>query len=157
MNRVMLLLFAFAGSACFAPGRLTDEMPEDFPAMGCEDTDTDACVSSSGSGGAGGSTGGQSSATAPAADDCEASQTCLGEDSCVADWDAEAGSRGPYTCRFACVALLDEASWCRDDAACCDASARCTARGYCVLSDSTNSDGASSGSGSTGSGSTGTE
>ena len=152
MRRATIFLLLAAGlSGCFAPvGDLSDEMPEDLPAGSCEDTDTDACASSSGTSGAGASSGGSSSTTAPVVDDCEATGSCLGGDACVAEWDAQAESRGPFVCRFACVPLLDEASWCLDDAACCDASAQCTARGYCIVPESADDESGSSTGGSTG-------
>lgn len=121
-------------------------MPEDLPAGSCEDTDTDACASSSGTSDVGSSTGAGSSTTEAAVDGCEGTEACLGEDACVADWDAGAESRGPFACRFACVPLVDEAAWCSDDDACCEASAVCTARGYCVLPES-DDDGSGSSSG----------
>ncbi len=149
MRPATILLFTFGLSACFSPGSLTDEMPEDLPAPSCEDTDTDACASSSGATGPESSTGGSSSTTAPVVDGCEATDSCLGEDACVADWDAEAESRGPFVCRFACVPLLDEASWCIDDGSCCDPSAQCTARGYCIIPEPAGDDSGSSSGGAT--------
>lgn len=131
-------------------------MPEDVPPNSCADTDTDACASSSGTADVGTSTdagtsnGGGSSSTAAVVDGCEGTQSCMGEGACVADWDAQAESRGPFACRFACVPLLDEAAWCGDDAACCDASAVCTARGYCILPESEDAASESSSGGSTG-------
>lgn len=146
------LLLAVGISACFSPGdSLTDEMPEDFPEGSCQDTDADACASSSGTTVTEASTTGEGSSTAAVSDDCESTQACLGEDVCVAEWDAEAGSRDPFSCRFACVPLLDESAWCSDDAACCDAAAQCTERGYCLLLQS-DDDG---GDGTTAEGSTG--
>ena len=123
-------------SGCFSPqGTLTDEMPDDLPAGHCADTDTDACVTSTG-GGTSTSTGDTSSSSGePTVDGCDASESCVGNGACVAPWDADEQARGPFECRFACVPLLDESTWCSDDASCCDAGARCTARGYCILDD----------------------
>ncbi len=147
LRHMATLLVALVLPGCFTPGKaLTDEMPEDLPAGSCEDTDTDACASSSGTAAGGATSGGGSTGTA-AVEGCDA-EACLGGDACVAEWDAVAQSRGPFVCRFACVPLVDDTAWCHDDAACCDASARCTERGYCVLPES---DGAGSGSSSEGS------
>ena len=130
-----LWLLGAALPGCFSPSGLTDEMPDDLPAGHCADTDTDACVSSTG-GAPSTSTGdGSSSSAAAPVDGCEASDACVGNAACVAVWNADEGARGPFECRFACVPVLDEAAWCRDDASCCDAGATCTARGYCVVVD----------------------
>ncbi|MEM6295112.1 MAG: hypothetical protein AAGA54_27825 [Myxococcota bacterium] len=135
----------------------SDYMPDDLPAGGCRDTDraedeptgglescdTDA-TTSTGAAETGSSSGGPESSDA-----CEGSQDCNGNESCAATWDPQAQARGPLACQFACIPALDDASWCSDDAACCDAAARCTERGYCVVEDETG--------GSTGGGSTGTD
>ena len=47
--------------------------------------------------------------------------------------------RGEFVCVPDCVMPGDEASWCFDDMACCDAEATCTERGYCVSPDDTTS------------------
>ena len=106
-----------------------DNMPEDLPAgscggmVGAQNCDTDG----ESSGVADGSTGvGEA--------DCLV-DGCMGQGVCAASWDADAQTRGDFECRFACIPLLDEGSWCSDDASCCDANAQCTSRGYCVLGD----------------------
>ncbi|MBV1861234.1 MAG: hypothetical protein KUG77_22645 [Nannocystaceae bacterium] len=133
MRRTVSIFLALGLSACFSPGALTDEMPEDLPAGVCGDTDTDACASSSGTADVGSTTGGGSSSTEAVVEGCEDTVACLGQNVCVADWDAQSESRGPFSCRFACVPLLDEVAWCSDDASCCDVGATCTPRGYCVF------------------------
>lgn len=151
MKRISCILLALGVGGCFSPREgLTDEMPEDLPAPSCEDTDTDACASSSGTPDTETSTTGGGSSTTAVDDGCQGSQACLGDDACVADWDAQSESRGPFVCRFACVPLLDEASWCSDDASCCDVSAECTARGYCVVPESAADETGTSSGGSTG-------
>lgn len=143
----LVLLLAAAG--CFSPGNLTDEMPDDLPAGACRDTDPEACETSTGDASSGTTGPGGTETTQAVIDGCDGSQACLGNDACVAAWDEQTNSRGPFQCQFACVPLLDEATWCRDDASCCDPEAVCTARGYCVSSDSE--------SGSSGLGSSGTD
>lgn len=49
--------------------------------------------------------------------------------------------RGEFACVPDCVMPGDETSWCFDAAACCDAEATCTERGYCVSPDDTSSTG----------------
>jgi hypothetical protein len=125
VKRTLSLLLPLVLTGCFAPDpAISDEMPDDFPAGACRDTDTDACETGSSSSGTQGQV---------PADTCNSSEDCFGSGACVAAWDPEDGTRGPYTCQFMCVPLVDETTWCTDDAACCDAQARCTARGYCVL------------------------
>lgn len=135
MHRTTLILILLAGG-CFEPNNFTDEMPDDLPAGSCRDTDAEDCATSTGEQGSTGGTTTGGSTSEPVADDCDGSETCLGEDACVAIWDAQAESRGPFQCQFACIPLLDEATWCSDDASCCDPSAVCTERGYCVLEES---------------------
>lgn len=147
MRRSVLGALTLWLCGCFSPGGFSDEMPDDFPAAQCEDTDTEACVSSTGDdvvSSSGPAASSSSTGTDPT-DQCDGSDTCLGDGACVATWDAATTSRGPFECRFACVPLLDEAAWCSDDASCCDVGATCTARGYCVL------EGEGSSSGTTGS------
>lgn len=122
-------------AGCFSPNsELTDDMPEPIPPSDrCGDTeggsDTEGCESSSSS-----STQTQgSSDTGALFDACTEADDCNGDDVCAASWDAEAGERTGFECRFICVPTLDETAWCADDEACCAADARCTARGYCVV------------------------
>ncbi len=125
--------------ACDADGpEFTDEMPDDLPAGTCRDTDAEDCETSTGSApvGAGTSSGDTGTTTSGGPSDaCSDSEGCLGGDTCAALWNPQTESRGPFACQFACVPLLDETAWCSDDAACCDAQAVCTPRGYCVLGD----------------------
>ena len=126
----LLALGALFVSGCFAPGSISDEMPDDLPAGSCRDTDTDACETSS-STSDDGDDGAPDTTAAP--DACSNTEACFGSSVCVAAWDDEADARGPFECRFACVPLLDEAAWCSDDASCCDPQATCSSRGYCVV------------------------
>lgn len=154
MRRVRMAVacaLAVFGTACddaSAEGEsYADEMPDDFPADNCRATggDTDGC-----------DTDGTSSTTAEGGVDGECLvEGCIGQSVCVAPWDAESQTRGEFECRFACIPLVDETSWCSDGASCCDAAARCTDRGYCVLEDEGTGSG-SSGDGSTGGGDTST-
>lgn len=106
-----------------------EEMPEDLPAGGCrEDVDPEDCdVERSSSG----PSDGESSQRDGDASECEVSDDCGGAGSCVAVWDGD--ERSAFACRLSCIETLDEAAWCRDDDACCDADATCTQRGYCVV------------------------
>jgi hypothetical protein len=125
-----------------------DDMPDDFPAGSCRGTTgsgTDGCDTD------GTTTGEAAASTSTPAEACLA-EGCTGQGVCAATWDVETEQRGPFECRFTCIPLLDETSWCSNDASCCDATARCTGRGYCVLDE----DDASSGSSSTGAGSSST-
>ncbi len=133
VHRTTLILLLAAGG-CFSPNNFTDEMPDDLPAGSCRDTDPEDCATSTGEET---SIGGTSTGTTagPVADGCDGSETCLGEDACVAAWDAQTESRGPFECRFACIPTLDERSWCSDDASCCEEGDVCTPRGYCVSSE----------------------
>ena len=149
MKRTTLILILAAGG-CFAPTNFTDEMPDDLPAGSCRDTDPEDCETSTGDASSGDATSTGGGTTEPVVDDCDGSEACLGGDACVAAWDPEAEARGPFQCQFACIPLLDEATWCSDDASCCDATAVCTERGYCVLEES---ESGSSGGGSSGTGS----
>jgi hypothetical protein len=88
-----------------------------------------------------------SSTTAPSED---SSSSGGGADGCNAANQCEAGycvapyadnDRGDFVCVPDCVVPGDESSWCFDAAACCDADATCTERGYCVLPDDTTSGG----------------
>ena len=146
MKRSTLLLLLVAGG-CFAPDNLSDEMPDDLPAGACRDTDAEDCETSTGAASSS-SESSTSGGPSPVPNDCDDSEACLGDDACVAAWDAQTETRGPFQCQFVCVPLLDEAAWCSDDASCCDTGAICTARGYCVLEESGSSGGASSGTGS---------
>jgi hypothetical protein len=86
-------------------------------------------------------------------DECLLSAHCPDGEVCVAPFDQEAGpeGKGAYECVIECVELMDEDRWCADAAACCDPTAACTDRGYCVHPEET---GGSEDSGTTG-GSTG--
>ena len=112
-------------------------MPEDFPGGNCRDTDVGG-TSGSGTDGleacdAATTTGlpTTSSTTGVVESECAGADDCDGAGACVADWDD--GGRGPFECRFACIPTLDEATWCSDDASCCDPVATCTQRGYCIV------------------------
>lgn len=147
MKRVLASLVLLA-SGCFSPNAdLSDEMPDDLPAGACRDTDPDDCATSTGFVSSGGTSEGTS--TGAPADGCAGSESCLGDGVCVAAWDADAQARGSFECQFACVPVLDETTWCSDDASCCDTGTVCTARGYCVYADDTGTSGSSTG-GSTG-------
>ncbi len=139
MSRAILLSLVFLGACAgqSAASDLSDEMPEDLPAGGCRDTDA-AATSGAGTDGledcdAATSTGlaTGSSTTAGVDSECVGEGDCDGAGACVAEW--EEGERGPFRCQFACIPTLDEATWCSDDASCCDAAATCTPRGYCVI------------------------
>ena len=119
---------------CGSAEDFTDEMPDDLPA-GQSDTygtatddgtTTAAVTSSSSSSDDGGST------TTGSLSGCQSSEDCLGDDVCVASWDAETQTHGEPECSFTCIPSLDDTSWCADASACCDPEAVCTARGYCV-------------------------
>lgn len=87
-------------------------------------------------------------------DECTLSSECLDGEVCVAPFDQEAGpeGKGANECVSECVVIMDEDRWCADAAACCDPTAECTDRGYCVVPGDT---GGSESSGSASSGSTG--
>ena len=126
--------------ACDDAGGYTDAMPDDLPAAMCETGTGGDCET-------GGQTSeeGSSSTTGDPPADCQV-DGCMGQGVCAADWDRDTEVRGAFECRFACVPLLDDTAWCSDDASCCDATARCTERGYCVFDED------ASGSTSTGGG-----
>lgn len=126
---------------------LGDDMPDDFPAGSCAETMGEDCDTEGDSAGIGDS----SASTAGAAGDCVV-DGCVGQGVCAAPWDEAAKQLGEFECRFSCIPLLDDASWCANDEACCDSGARCTDRGYCVLDGSVGS----TGSGTDSSGDTGT-
>ncbi len=99
-----------------------------------------------------GSTGTQCDTDGPMDDQCRSSDDCPGSAVCVAPY---GDARGYYVCQALCVPLQDDTQWCADDAACCDSSARCSARGYCLQSDrgstsTATSDGSTGASTSTG-------
>lgn len=106
-----------------------DAMPGDFPAGNCAETAGEDCET-------GGQSGGSRETAATAGDpvDCVV-DGCIGQGVCAAPWDAEAEMLGEFECRFSCVPLLADVSWCANDEACCDSDARCTDRGYCVFDD----------------------
>jgi hypothetical protein len=116
-------------------------MEDDPPAGTCEDTDAAECE-----------TGGQG-------DDCASSAECGGNLVCGATFD---GDIGRFQCQAACVPTMDESRWCIDDAACCDTTASCGPRGYCMISEDvdtgvdTGTGTGTSGDASTGAGSTDT-
>ena len=66
-------------------------------------------------------------------DQCQASADCPDGELCVADFIVD--KRGPYQCVGMCLEEMDEAKWCADAAACCNAGAACTDRGFCVGGD----------------------
>jgi hypothetical protein len=95
-------------------------MPDDPPAGICMSEsgpcDTEADDASSG----------------PGADECASSTECDAGLACTATFD---GDIGEFECRAACIDDLDEASWCIDDAGCCNATSVCSGRGYCMPND----------------------
>ena len=128
----------FAGllvAGCAGEGDFTDEMPDDLPA-GQSDTDgtsTGAAVTISGGVPTSlSSSDAEASTTTGSMSGCQSSEDCLGNDVCVASWDAETQTHGEPECSFSCIPSLDDASWCADATACCDPEAICTERGYCV-------------------------
>jgi hypothetical protein len=87
---------------------------------------------------------------------CHGTDECAASEFCVAPYADNV--RGAFACVSECVGPMDESVWCYDDAACCDATAACSIRGYCETdagaSSESSSEGGSSGS-SSDSGSTG--
>ncbi len=144
-------LGGFAMSACDdGGGDLVDEMPDDLPAGNCgvasggqQECETDGTSSATAS--AGGTT------TTGVSGECQSSADCLGNDVCVASWNAQTQTPGEAECSFSCIPNYDDAQWCSDDAACCDPEATCAGRGYCVLSNEGADSGSTSGSGDSGS------
>ena len=128
--KTLALVVLFA-TACDDAGGFTDEMPDDLPAGMCDETGTGADCETGGQASASSSSSSTTTTSEPASD-CLV-DGCVGQAVCAATWDAEAEVRGAFECRFACVPLLDDSAWCSDDASCCDAGARCTGRGYCIL------------------------
>lgn len=133
-----MVMFAFAGcdaaSSDAAASQDTDvfgdDMPDDLPAGNCgEDSSDEDCETD------GDSAGSADSTTGSVDSDCLV-DGCMGQGVCAAEWDMDDEARGEFECRFACIPLLDDSSWCGDDDSCCEAGARCTERGYCVLDDS---------------------
>jgi hypothetical protein len=143
-----------------------DDLPDDPPSGGMSSssgltgtltldpssTSTgDAPTSSEGST----STSGPSTVGIP--DECTQSDHCLDGEVCVAPFDQTAGpeGKGAYACVSECVAIMDEDRWCADAAACCDPTAECTDRGYCVAADGGSTGGSESSTGRDDGGSTG--
>jgi hypothetical protein len=122
-------------------------MPPDHPPYGCMD---------------GSSSGSCETTAGDAAIECAGSSDCPGDQICAASFD---GDIGTFRCDSLCIANEDQASWCFDDAACCDSNATCT-RGLCIAGDagtstgeadsSSSGDGSSSGDASTSGGSSST-
>ena len=82
---------------------------------------------------------------------CNVANPCDAGGFCVAPY--ADNDRGDFACVENCVEPGDENSWCFDAAACCDPTASCTERGYCVApggSDGSSSDAGTGGSGSSG-------
>ena len=137
----LMVMFGLAGCDASADAAASgdtdvfgDDMPDDLPAGNCgEDTSDEDCETD------GDSAGSADSTTGAVDSDCLV-DGCMGQGVCAADWDMDDESRGEFECRFACIPLLDDSSWCGDDDSCCDAGARCTERGYCVLDDEVDSD-----------------
>ena len=71
----------------------------------------------------------------PCVNECMSNAECDGEEICVANFDPQQGGIGVFECRepTRCVPLDDDVQWCGDASACCDPSAICTSRGYCIL------------------------
>lgn len=89
----------------------------------------------------------------PCVHECMTNANCDGEEICAAAFDPSRGGVQVFECRepSRCVPLDDDTQWCGDDAACCDPSATCTSRGYCVLSsDSTGGTGTGTDTGTDG-------
>ena len=146
---------AFAGllvGGCASDADFTDEMPDDLPAG---QVDTDGTSTGDGSTSEGNTSSSSSegeASTTGAMSGCQSSEDCLGNDVCVASWDAESQTHGEPECSFTCIPSLDDARWCADAEACCDPDATCTARGYCVPPQDPGGADESSGGGSTGTG-----
>lgn len=122
-----------------------------WPPMG-----TSTGIASSEEGGGSSSTTGHTTVGVP--DECQITMDCPAGELCVAPFDQSAGpeGKGALACVAECVAIMDEDRWCADAAACCDPTAECTDRGYCVYPGDTDTDGSSSGgTGTTGTGTTG--
>lgn len=127
-----------------------DVMPDDLPAGNCGVESSDEDCETDGS-----STGLGDSTTGGPEGDCLVNG-CTGQGVCAAEWNAETEERGPFECRFSCIPLVDDTSWCSNAASCCDSEAVCTERGYCVLGEG--ADGSSgSGDGSSGGDESGTD
>ncbi len=116
IDRIVVLAVLLAAGACGAKD--DDAAGDDFvdPYMdqplppSCRDTSSGPCEDSTGD-----------------PPECTASVECPDEQVCAASFD---GDIGTFRCEASCIATDDEARWCFDDAACCDASARCI-RGLC--------------------------
>ena len=114
---------------CGADESLSDVgyMDEDTFPGNCAGSGTDGC-----------DTDGTGVATTTASDTTGAESGCRGSEDCMggycaADFDPDRAQADEPQCRFTCLPLLDEASWCVDDTSCCDPDAICTVRGYCLL------------------------
>lgn len=80
---------------------------------------------------------------------CSAAAPCPDATFCAApDAGGTVVGAGDYTCSAICVALDDVSRWCLDDAACCDATARCEL-GLCRGPSGTDDGGSSSTSSAT--------
>jgi hypothetical protein len=77
-----------------------------------------------------GNTGCADTGGVPVGFPCGGSTECSGEAGCVAPF--ADGQAGDFVCIAQCIPNNDEASWCLDDAACCDETATCSTRGLCV-------------------------
>jgi len=106
--RLMLVIFLVA-AGCGDDGSF-EYMDDDVPNPVCETEDAAACSE---------------------VDECSSSVECVEGSFCRAN--VTGTERGALRCEAACVPALDEASWCEDDASCCDVGATCNVRGYCVL------------------------
>src|SRR5687768_3249839 len=87
-----------------------DVMDEPLPPK-CEDTDPAACET-----------------TGPAVPECTVGSDCSLGQVCSAVFD---GDIGVMRCEDTCIDADDEARWCADASACCDAGASCV-RGLCI-------------------------
>lgn len=134
-----------SSSGTTGPGSLTIDPSTTSTGVATSSTDDEAGNTTT--------TTGSGPSTVGIPDECTQSAECLDGEVCVAPFDQEAGpeGKGAYECVSECVGIMDEARWCADAAACCDPTAECTDRGYCVHPEET---GGSEGSGTTG-GSTG--
>jgi hypothetical protein len=131
------MVLALVGGGCGGSDDSEGYM-DDQPPNGSCDTDgsdpdclsTDGGTGSETSGATSGGTSAGSASTGGDADECKASTDCPDDQLCVADFEGD--KRGPYQCVAACLENRDEAKWCADAAACCNAAAMCTDRGFFV-------------------------
>jgi hypothetical protein len=123
------------GDGSASGGTLMDDLP---PSTNCPGgSDTGGCQEDGGA---------SASASAGGSGSCQSAADCMVGEGCLAPFDGEIGE---FVCRPGCIGMMDEDWWCADASACCDPSATCTMRGYCVPSED-DSDGSSSNGSSSG-------